>query len=480
MIDIACSSRSNIRVYVYSCTHSELLSSMDEMKNLINCLHQKHSTLSLRSVASFAPSIKTKEAMKQQHHHRAGVTALYTADMIRNWEAHVVGVVQHPNVPPVVSQVIPQTVGPVIQGDEVVEERQKRKSGTCTSRTNSTPVRGTALHVAAEMGSTQGVQALLADGANIEGMSSVTDNKSTPLDTAAVLGRTDVVRLLLEKGANIEATRGDTGGTPLDSAAYFGHPDVVRLLLEKGANIEATGRDGGTPLDSAACNGHTDVVRLLLEKGAIIEAARNDGRTPLDSSVYNGHTDVVRLLLEKGANIQATRSSGSTALYSASWRGHVGVVSLLLEAGANIEAMRINNAQAALHAAALFLQTEVVQLLLEKGANIHAVTKEAKTVLHLVFDVPTRHSHLKDSKQLIPTITVLLAHGANILQQDDSGRTPLDLAEECGYLEAKQLLLQHIKERNLESPQGASLGDQSQNSVPDSNMLVGLGTYQSF
>ena len=223
--------------YSYSTTytHFELLSSMDEMKSLLmDGLRRKHSTLSLHSVASsFAPSVRTKEAMKQlcKHLYKAGVTA----DMIRNREAHAVAVFQYPNVPPVASQEISQTPGPVVHGDELLAERQIRKSGIRTSRINSTPVRGTALHVAAAIGFRQGVQLLLANGANIEAMRG--DNESTPLDTAVWNGHTDVVRLLLEKGANIEAIRTTgSGATPLDSAACRGHTDVVRLLLEKGAN----------------------------------------------------------------------------------------------------------------------------------------------------------------------------------------------------------------------------------------------------
>ena len=225
--------------------------------------------------------------------------------------------------------------------------------------------------------------------------------------------------------------------------------------MEKGANIEAmTTSHGATPLDSAAWNGHADVVGLLLEKGANIEAMTTcDGATPLDSAAWNGHADVVRLLLEKGANIEAMRrGDGSRPLYNASWRGHVGIVCLLLEMGANIESIRIDDGRTALHTVAWYLQAEVVRLLLENGANIHATSKKAATALHYVFLDPIASHGFKDSKQLIPTITVLLAYGANILQNDNMGKTPLDLAEAGGHLEAKQLFRQHLKERNLKPP----------------------------
>jgi len=439
-----------------------MLSSMEEMKNLINGLRRKHSVLSLRSVASFAPSVKTKEAMKQlcRDLYKAGITA----DTIRDRKDQAVAAFQDPNAPPVDNQDVPQTA--------VMEERQKGKGRSQNLGIDSASFRGLTVPVlrlaaamglkpsvqslldAASNGSTDVVRQLLEKGGNIEARRS--DNGSTPLLIAARCGHTEVVRLLLDKGADIEATRSDYGSTPLDSAADNGHTDVVRMLLEKGANIEATRTDAGeTPLHSAAYSGHTDVVRMLLEKGANIEATKSDhGAISLDSAAYNGHTDVVKMPLEKGANIVAMRSDdGSSALYNASWRGHVSVVSLLLEKGANIEATRTNDGGTALHGAAAYLQTEVVRLLLENGANIHATTKQAETVLHVVFYVPPIYNpNIKDPKQLIPTITVLLAHRVNILQKNDSGLTPLDLAEKRGYPEAKQLFLEHIKEHNLTPP----------------------------
>jgi len=362
---------------------AELLSSMEEMKSLfLNGLRRQNSTLSLRSMASFAPSLKTKEAMKQlcKNIYKSGIKA----DMIQNREDQVVALLQYPNTAPVAT---------ANQGEDLSQERHKSKPGNPPSGIRSTGlIPEAALHAAAAMGYKQGVKLLLASGVDIE----VTRSKAygavgegTPLDTAAHFGRIDIVTLLLEKGANIEATKSDHGSTPLNTAASLGHTDVARLLLEKGANIEATRSDNGS--------------------------------TPLDSAAFCGHTDVVRLLLEKGANLEATRSYG-------------GATSLL--------------------AAAMFVQIAVVGLLLRKGANIHAATKRAATALHCVFYVPRSdyERKLKDSKQLIPTITIFLAHGANVFQYNDSGQTPLDLAEEGGHSEAKSLLLRHIKKHNLKPP----------------------------
>ena len=168
----------------------------------------------------------------------------------------------------------------------------------------------------------------------------------------------------------------------------------------------------------------------------------NVGSTPLNIAAYNGHTDVVKLLLEKGANIKAMSSdTRATPLYCASHRGHVGMVRLLLEKGTNAEATTSDNGRAALHGTALYRQTAIVQLLLEKGANIHGTANQAETALYSVFINPIINPNLMDRQQLIPTITVLLAYGENILLKDDSSKTPLDVAEDGGHFEARKLFL---------------------------------------
>jgi len=260
-----------------------------------------------------------------------------------------------------------------------------------------------------------------------------------------IQNREDQVTALLQY-PNLALAVGQKVPHPAGSVDHDGELSEGR---HKGKSADSTGLITEMALHAAAAMGYRQVVQLLLANGANIEVTRREAYsltegTPLDSAAHHGRIGVVRLLLEKGADIEATRSSnGSTALYNASWRGHVGVVRRLLASGADIEATTTEG-EAALQAAASYLQTEALRLLLEKGANVHATNKKGETVLHSVFEVAIADPKLKDSKQLIPTITVLLAHGANILQKDNFGNTPLDLAEQGRHLEAKKLFLRHI------------------------------------
>ncbi|KAF8428560.1 hypothetical protein EV426DRAFT_714045 [Tirmania nivea] len=191
-------------------------------KNLIiaNGLRRKHSALPLRSTASFAPSVKTKEATQQlyKHLYRAGVAA----DNSRS-RGSSLALFQYLNVPLVLNQKASQTASSVVHGEALVEEQQKGKD----RNPNLSTLFG-----------------------------SVLDDEGTTLGIAAFYRHIDVVRLLLENGESIEATRSDNGAITPDTAAYHEHTDVVRLLLEKGANIEAASSNGSTALYIASWRGH--------------------------------------------------------------------------------------------------------------------------------------------------------------------------------------------------------------------------------
>jgi len=112
---------------------------------------------------------------------------------------------------------------------------------------------------AAATGDTAAVQALLAEGADIDEKNR---NGDTALMRAAANGHLETVQLLLDEGAGMDAQRGD-GMTPLILAAFFGHSDVVLALIKKGAGLSARDRMGMTALDWARSKGETDIVHIL-------------------------------------------------------------------------------------------------------------------------------------------------------------------------------------------------------------------------
>jgi ankyrin repeat protein len=89
----------------------------------------------------------------------------------------------------------------------------------------------------------------------------------TTLINAANQGDTDTVRTLLAQGANVNAVSSQ-GETALMFAVYNGHINTAQALLATGANVYAADDGGWTALILARRQGHTDIVRLLQRYGA--------------------------------------------------------------------------------------------------------------------------------------------------------------------------------------------------------------------
>ena len=89
----------------------------------------------------------------------------------------------------------------------------------------------------------------------------------TPLIEAAKKGDTEKVQALLAQGADVNAK--DKGGfTALMDAAWEGHTDTVQALLAHGADVNAKDNNGDTALMMAKEKGHKEIVHILKEAGA--------------------------------------------------------------------------------------------------------------------------------------------------------------------------------------------------------------------
>jgi ankyrin repeat protein len=126
----------------------------------------------------------------------------------------------------------------------------------------------TALHMAAEAGNLEVVQALL--GANAKVTATTRIGAYTPLHVASAGAHTAVVEALIAAGADVAAVSTPAGSTPLHLAAKaLNGEGAVRVLLAHGAPVDAREASAGqTPLMFAASYGRTAAVKELLAKGA--------------------------------------------------------------------------------------------------------------------------------------------------------------------------------------------------------------------
>jgi len=160
---------------------------------------------------------------------------------------------------------------------------------------------GRALVEAVKRGDADGVDALLATGADPD---FALGGDGTALIVAVRAGFADIVDRLLAAGAGVDVPSGGDGN-PLIMAAAFDRRDLARLLIQRGADVNAIVPEDETPLINAAREGHLDMVRLLVERGAdpnlAVTTAKGERRSPLGMALRERHREIAAYLRTKGA-----------------------------------------------------------------------------------------------------------------------------------------------------------------------------------
>ncbi|KAK9787368.1 hypothetical protein WJX73_002975 [Symbiochloris irregularis] len=148
----------------------------------------------------------------------------------------------------------------------------------------------------------------------------------------------------------------------------------------------------------------------------------------------HGHAHIIHVLDDYGAEWEEIDPSrGGPALMHAANNGHSAAVSALLECGADPEAIDFLG-QTALMVAIFSDRAGAAEALLtgfSDGRQAYVDTEDDKG--------RTALSHAARYGSL-DSIAVLAAHQADMFHEDTDGRTPLDIAEECGRLEAAMQL----------------------------------------
>jgi uncharacterized protein len=143
----------------------------------------------------------------------------------------------------------------------------------------------TAIQAAAQAGSSQVAEYLLAHGA--------------PLDicTAAMLGRKSVVEDMLAKDPSLINARGAHGISLMAHAAWSNNVGLARMLFERGAT-----QGMSHALGNAVMKGDVRMARWIIENGHPDFAWRNyEGKSLLDIASEAPNKDMITLLREHGA-----------------------------------------------------------------------------------------------------------------------------------------------------------------------------------
>ncbi|HEY0765781.1 MAG TPA: ankyrin repeat domain-containing protein [Pyrinomonadaceae bacterium] len=238
------------------------------------------------------------------------------------------------------------------------------------------------------------------------------DTNKRQLLMAIKRGDKATVEKLLQQGANANWT--DAKGVPAVAWATFaGDPEVIKLLLNAGANVRNKASLAHEALLIYLAEGvnrspnrlQVEIIDKLLAAGSDVNAFNSyRGRVLNKAILHVPHSlslETIKALIKAGADVNAADASGLTPLMMAASQNQFELLNLLLSAGAK---RSLNAKDTTGHSAFIFAA-----------------------------------GGYKDST--LPIVKVLLANGANAIEADEAGETPLMLAAKGASNETLEILL---------------------------------------
>jgi ankyrin repeat protein len=180
----------------------------------------------------------------------------------------------------------------------------------------------------------------------------------------------------------------ETGGVALSFYAFWGYEQRVRDMLFLGATVDIPHprwRDR-TPLMLALSRNHTAVAKVLLEHGAnpnFMEEVKNG---PMDIAILNASFDdfsMMELLLDYGADINLKGYQDRTPIYTAILCREPAKVAFLLARGAKVSVRESKKLRTPLEFAVGEPHTppEIVKILTDAGSNVVESDETGRTPL---------------------------------------------------------------------------------------------------
>lgn len=276
---------------------------------------------------------------------------------------------------------------------------------------------------------------------------------------------TAAVEKFLNDGANPNTINAE--GLPvllraIRGAWASGNNDIVELLLAFGADVNEHNSSDFAYLPQAAYSGQLEVVQLLLDAGADVNATKTftswTGAIQLQApallhAVDGNYIEVAELLIEHGANVNQTEMAHNVyPLFVAAFSNYSEMVTLLLDNGAD-PAIRTGweTGNTALHGAAYNGAVEAVQALLAGGANVDVQTNTGLT--------PLMYAISEGIHRRAEIVATLLEGGADPNAQDNSGSTALHHAARRGQSDILLLVIEHGALADIENNSGKTAVD---------------------
>ncbi|KAI8948375.1 ankyrin repeat-containing domain protein [Xylaria longipes] len=241
-------------------------------------------------------------------------------------------------------------------------------------------------------------------------------------ETAVQYGDMEALTWLLDNGVSPNDQAPDTKATPLTTAIALNKLEFVEFLLARGANPNVRGQDW--PVCMAVQ--YPDILKVLLPTLAEPRAFKG----VVEMAVSANKLESVKLLLAAGVSVEDRNGGVFSPLTTAIRERHKDIVEYLLdEAGADpnspgehlpiIKALRRHEDE----------DTEVIEMLLRKGADPNKVYRGHSAIIQAV--------EMGDGLVLRLLIE---KWGVDLDAVDDSGHTPIEIAEMRGWDEGSEIL----------------------------------------
>ncbi|MDA1325965.1 MAG: ankyrin repeat domain-containing protein [Proteobacteria bacterium] len=237
----------------------------------------------------------------------------------------------------------------------------------------------TPLMAAAQYDDLRSVNALIADGAKVNGKSfhptkvpgndifkpknqrcnafNIKYGERTALMYAAANAKRAVIEALLKAGADptMVDSEGNSandylsgrGPTPVNPKLTDEERNSVADLLKQFVTTEQKAADQRRELNrkllAAAAEGSVHTLRQLIDQGADLKTHDSHGKSALHLAVKSGKAAAVEFLLSKGMDPNLKQGEAASPLATAITAGHTEVVRRLIAAGADVHSMQNSN-----------------------------------------------------------------------------------------------------------------------------------------
>jgi ankyrin repeat protein len=225
---------------------------------------------------------------------------------------------------------------------------------------------------------------------------------------------------------------------------------IAVLLMASAPAAQQAGGRLGRALDAIERNNLNELRRLLQEDASLVRSTEAGilphWRWTLLHSATAGPSvlAIVSAIVDAGADINAKDNEGNTPLHFAMKRlgsrerlqakDYEAIIQLLLAKKADVHVVNVGGATPLHTASAFRADPSGVELLIQAGAEVNRKAPDSYGGW-----TPLHGAAARGSANIVAT---LLKHGADPTARDAKGMTPLQVAEQGGFVEAARVLRQ--------------------------------------